>query len=170
MVSCGGVTWCGSRAVGSRPQWRVVLGECLCGGLSRCPGVPIPVAVSPGGLAVDWVSGRGVMSVSLMWCVPPPPVSASSPFRNGVAPTLSCSEWWPSGDSLPLCCVARSALFPWVRARHLVPFPALLPRAFPFPFPFAVPRWWGAGEVCGKPMAHARGRGVLSYQRRLSGV
>ena len=80
-----------------------------------------------------------MVSVPLVWCVPPPPVLASSPFPIGVAPALSCFQcWWPSGCSLPLCSVACSALFSWVRARHLVPFPALLPRALPLPFPFLV--------------------------------
>ena len=105
------------------------------------------------------------MSICPSCCVSPPPVLASSPFRINVAPALSCSHcWWPSGDSLPPCCVARSALSLLVRACHLVPFPALLLRAFPLRSPFPVPWWWAGGGVCGALMAHAWASAVWSHR------
>ena len=131
-----GVTRCGSRAVGSGLRWGIVVGVCLRGGLSCVPIWQCPRRTR----GVDLVRVAGAVSVISVSCFLSPPVFASSPFPVGVVPPLSCSEcWWPTGGSLPPCCVARSALFPWVCARHLVSLPVPLPRAFPLPFTFMVP-------------------------------
>ena len=172
VVPCVGATWCGSCAVGSGLRWCVVVGVCLWAGLSCVPvsrsRVWCLLGVSHCRLGLG---GRGGVGLSGVVFVPPPPVLASSPFRIGVARALSCSQcWWPSGDSQPPCCVARSALFLWVRARHLVPPPALLPRTFPFALSLPgalVAGWWRGlwdadrprpGSGCLEPSAEGFGR------------
>ena len=137
--------------------------------VSLCPS-PSP-GVPWGSRDVDWVWRLGAVLAPCVWCVPLLPVLLSSAFPIGVAPALSCAQcWWPSGGTLPPCCVVRSALFSWVCARHLVPFHALLLPAFPLTFPFPMPWWWGAGEVCGASMAHTRGWAVSRHRQMVSGV
>ena len=134
--------------------WRVSVGVRLWGGPPCAPVWQCPFGV--------WRCRLGVRGGAVL---------ASLPFPSAVAPALSFSQcWWPSGGSLPPCCVA-----PWCPASVgalLSPcaFPHPLERAFSLLFPFPVPCWRGGDEVCRALMARAWGWAVWSHRQRASGV
>ena len=150
-----GATWCGSCGVWSELRRQVLVGVQLWGSRS---------ADLVGGGGGAGPSGEACPSfVSL-----PAPVSAPSP---PVPRLLALPFPGPPMVPCPSCCIAAGALSLSAPACYLGPLLALLPRAFPLPFPFPICWWWGTGGgAVGRRLAHARGWVVWSHWPRVSGV
>ena len=124
-----------------------------------CPAVAVPVPVSPGGLALSTECGDVGRYRSLR--------CGLSPIRPSSCPPPSVLVWplpcpAPSVGGSPVIPCPRVVLPAGLCSHGCVPVTGCLsppscrgPSHLPFPFP--VPWWWGGGEVCGAPMAHAEG-------------